>query len=313
MKDIRDMSISEIDNYGADIQEIMKDASASILNKTNMISLGDTKQELNELYDISNKHKKIMLPVVGKPLQRIRSLTTNYSKIQNRLDSINNAMEAQKERIDEHIEYMNEQIKNLDSILENLRDCENNLDVYAHELDESNLSDQTMIQAVSSRLRNINTTRIMAEQAQAEALMILAEQREAKRQLDEVIKNAIPAIQMQAVNSVGMRVNKETQEIISKSRDIIGNIVVQNAMEVKNMAEELQNNRTKSIVDDEKLIMAQGILEDALKCVTEASELEAKSNMRMIGELQEKTKHNKESIKILKNKIGKSNNITSIY
>lgn len=310
--DIRNMSIDEIDNYGSDIQENMKNASNNILAKTDMVSTGSIKQELNEMYDISTKHKKLMVPIIGKPLQKIRSLTTNYTKIQSRLDSIESNMSAQKDRIDEYIGYMIEQTESLESIVSKLRTCEQNLTEYSQELDSEIVIDDARVQAVASRLRNINATRIMAEQAHAEALMIMAEQREAKRQLDSVIRNAIPALQMQVVNTVGIRVNKETQEIISKTRDIMGNIVVQNATEVKNMAEQLQNNRTKSMVDDDKLLEAQRILEDTLKFVTEASKLEAKNNMRIVAELQDKAQSNAEYIDMLKNKIGDSNKIASI-
>lgn len=311
MKDIRKMTIDEIDNYGSEIQENIKDVSSTILDKTNMISMGSIKESLNEMYDISKKHKKLELPILGKPIQKIRSLTSNYSKIQGRIDEISNAMTSQKERIDEHIGYMSEQVNNLEYIMTNLRTCEDELMGYATELDSETVIDKAKSQAVASRLRNINATRVLAEQAQAEALMIMAEQREAKRQLDSVIKNAIPAIQMQAVNSVGIRVNKETQEIIGKARDIMGTIVVQNATEVRNMAEELQNNRTKSIIDDDKLKKAQEILENALKYVVEASELEAKSNIRMVNELKTKTQNNKKSIEILKAKVGKTDNSAS--
>lgn len=311
-KDIRNMSIDEIDNYGSDIQEKMKNTSNNILAKTDMVSTGNIKQELNEMYDISTKHKRLMVPIIGKPLQKIRNLTTNYTKIQSRLDSIESNMTAQKDRIDEYIGYMTEQTDSLDGIVENLRDCEQSLNIYAEELSNEEVVDNTRVQAVASRLRNINATRIMAEQAHAEALMIMAEQREAKRQLDSVIRNAIPAIQMQVVNTVGIRVNKETQEIISRTRDIMGNIVVQNATEVKNMAEQLQSNRTKSMVDDDKLLEAQRILEDTLKFVTEAADLEAKNNLRIVTELQDKAQSNAEYIDALKNKIGDCNKISSI-
>lgn len=309
---LRTMSVKDIDNYGADIQQTMTDTSKSILNKTNMLDLGNTKDELNELYDISNKHKRLMVPIIGKPLRKLRDLTRNYAKIQDRLDGISDAIESQKSRIDEYVGYMEEQIDNLEFILGDLRVCEANLDTYVRELDGEQNTDQTRVQIVATRLRNINTTRVIAEQAQAEAMMILAEQRESRRQLDEVIKNAIPALQIQAVNSVGIRVNKETSEIIGKAREITSNIVIQNATEVRNMAEELQKNRTKSIVDDDKLMEAQHILEEALKSVTEASKLEAGSNLRMIRDLQEKTKSNQESLGMLKNKLGESNKVASL-
>lgn len=53
MKDIRKMTIDEIDNYGSEIQENIKDVSSTILDKTNMISMGSIKESLNEMYDIS--------------------------------------------------------------------------------------------------------------------------------------------------------------------------------------------------------------------------------------------------------------------
>lgn len=302
MKNIAQMSLTEIDSYGADIQQVMTEASTNILSRANMFELGSTKDELNELYTITKKQKQLDLPVIGRPLKKFRSLTSNYSKVQTRLDSIQVKISEQQVRIDEHMGYMQEQIQNLDSVIKDVRECENELSEYSQELQGS--PDEARLQAVASRLRVINSTRVIAEQAQAEAMMIFAEQREARNQLEQVIKNAIPAIQIQAVNSIGIRVNKETHEMIDKTREIVGNIIVQNATDVRDMAIKLQNNRTNSIVDDDKLLKAQDILRDAISIVTEASKEESKTNLRMTKELRQAAEDNQIVLEQLKAKIG---------
>ena len=301
---LKTMSVSEIDNYGADIQRSMTDSSSNILDKAKMIELGSLSEELDELSDIAKKHKKL-LPILQTPLSKLRRYQNRFVKVQSRIDQIEESLENQKQKIEVHVAYMEEQICNLKTIVRDLRVCEDTLLKYSEEIKSD--TDQVRFQAVSGRLRTINNTRIIAEQAQAEALMIVCEQREAKAQLEEVIKNALPAIQIQAVNSVGIRVNKETQDIISKTRDITSNIIVQNATEVKNMAIELQKNKTKSIVDDEKLAKAQSILTEAMQVIAKASEVEAETNVRLTKSLREKAKDNQKYIDILSDRISNSN------
>ena len=298
---LKNMSISDIDTYGADIQQVMSETSTNLLNKANLVDLGDTHDSLDKLSEVVKKQKK-MLPILQTPLRKIKKLQGNFVKVQSRIDEIGNALESQQSKLDEYIIYMEEQTSNLDKVLSDLRVCEQSLQEYAQTLEDD--TDKVRYQAVSSRLRMINGTRIIAEQAQAEAMMIIGEQREAKVQLEQVIRNALPAIQIQAVNSVGIRVNKETQDIIAKTREITGQIIVQNATDVKNMAEELQKNRTKSIVDDEKLIKAQEILTEALEVVSKASAVEAETNMRLVESLSDKAKDNKRFIDELSSKLG---------
>ena len=298
---LKNMSVSDIDTYGADIQQVMSETSTNLLNKANLVDLGDTHDSLDKLSEVVKKQKK-MLPVLQTPLRKIKKFQGNFVKVQSRIDEIGNALESQQSKLDEYIIYMEEQTSNLDKVLSDLRVCEQSLQEYAQTLEDD--TDKVRYQAVSSRLRMINGTRIIAEQAQAEAMMIIGEQREAKVQLEQVIRNALPAIQIQAVNSVGIRVNKETQDIIAKTREITGQIIVQNATDVKNMAEELQKNRTKSIVDDEKLIKAQEILTEALEVVSKASAVEAETNMRLVESLSDKAKDNKRFIDELSSKLG---------
>lgn len=297
---LRKMSIDEIDTYGSDIQQVMSDASNELLNKANMVELGDTRDSLDKLSEVAKKQKK-MLPILQTPLRKLKRFQGNFIKIQSKIDEIEDALTKQKTRIDEHVDYMEKQIKNLGGVVSNLQICENSLSEYAKELEDE--PDQGRLQAVTSRLRMLNSTRIIAEQAQAEALMIVGEQREAKAQLEQVIRNALPAIQIQAVNSVGIRVNKETQDIIAKTREITGQIIVQNATDVRDMANELQANRTKSIVDDDKLIKAQEILTEALEHVMKAAETETETNKRLIKSLSEKAADNQKYINMLSDKI----------
>ena len=305
LKSIDSMNISEIEAYGADIQQVMLDTSSNLLSRANMVELGDTRDSLDKLSEVAKKQKNL-LPILKTPLRKWKRIQGNFTKIQTRIDEIGNALDIQKKRLDEHVLYMEEQSINLTNVINGLRDCENNLSNYLEVNDK--VSDSVKYQAVSSRLRMINSNRIIAEQTQAEALMIIAEQREAKSQLEQVIKNAIPAIQIQAVNSVGIRVNKETQDIINKTREITGQIILQNATDVRDMAIELQKNRTKSIVDDEKLEKAQDILNEALEFVVKAAENETDTNIRLVKSLSEKAADNQKYINILSERMDRNKN-----
>lgn len=303
---IRDMSISDIENYGADIQKIMSEASNNLLAKSTLVDLGDTRNELDKLSDVAKKQKK-MLPLLQTPLKKIKKFQGNFVKIQSKIEEIETSLEIQQNKIDEHLIFMEEQVKNLTYVVNDLKVCEDSL--YEHTKDLTNDTDQTRLQVVSSRLRMLNSTRIIAEQAQAEAIMIISEQREAKMQLEQVIKNALPAIQIQAVNSIGIRVNKETQDIIDKTREITGQILIKNATDVKDMAIALQKNRTKSIVDDDKLIKAQEILNEAIGVVVKAAENEANTNIKLVENLRAKVDESQKGIDMLSNKLDYSKEI----
>lgn len=180
-----------------------------------------------------------------------------------------------------------------------LKECEDNLIVYIEELQGENNPDQIRLQAAANRLKLITGTRVNAEQAQIEGLMIIKANQESKYQLEQVIRNVMPILKMQAVNAVGIKANKESIEIADKTRKITGELIERNATDVKNMVDKLQANRTSSVVDEEKLAKAQQILIDALESVAKASEKEAETNLKVARNLRETSMSNSDFIKSL--------------
>lgn len=297
---LRSMSIIDIESYGSNIQQAMSQTSKTLLERANMVELGGTQDKINELQDVVKKHNKL-LPILQSPLRKLRKFSNNFVKVQERLDEIEQSLTEQCDKLTSYVSYMEEQVSNLNGLAAELRVAEDSLSDYAKQL-EGIPEESLRLQSVTSRFRAITSTRVMAEQSQAEALMIVGEQREVKAQLEQVIMNALPAIHIQAVNSVGIRVTKETQDIIKKTRELTGNIIVQNANDVKTMAIELQNNRTKSVVEDDKLLKAQNILNEAMNEIINASEQEAVINKRLSDSLRERAKENKKFIERLTEK-----------
>lgn len=295
---LRSMSLKELENYGVSIQDSIGEKSSEILRKAHMSDLGNTQESLDELQDIVTKQRKL-LPTSVSPLRAIRRFAGKYEKVERRIDQINGAIEAQRNKLDEYVTYMMEQNENMGRAVISLKECEDNLIVYIEELQGENNPDQIRLQAAANRLKLITGTRVNAEQAQIEGLMIIKANQESKYQLEQVTRNVMPILKMQAVNAVGIKANKESIEIADKTRKITGELIERNATDVKNMVDKLQANRTSSVVDEEKLAKAQQILIEALESVAKASEKEAETNLKVAKNLRETSMSNSDFIKSL--------------
>lgn len=295
---LRSMSLKELENYGVSIQDSIGEKSSEILRKAHMSDLGNTQESLDELQDIVTKQRKL-LPTSVSPLRAIRRFAGKYEKVERRIDQINEAIEAQRNKLDEYVTYMMEQNENMGRAVISLKECEDNLIVYIEELQGENNPDQIRLQAAANRLKLITGTRVNAEQAQIEGLMIIKANQESKYQLEQVTRNVMPILKMQAVNAVGIKANKESIEIADKTRKITGELIERNATDVKNMVDKLQANRTSSVVDEEKLAKAQQILIEALESVAKASEKEAETNLKVAKNLRETSMSNSDFIKSL--------------
>lgn len=295
---LRDMSLKELENYGVSIQDSIGEKSSEILRKAHMSDLGTTQESLDELQDIVTKQRKL-LPTSVSPLRAIRRFAGKYEKVERRIEQINEAIEAQRNKLDEYVTYMMEQNENMGRAVISLKECEDNLIVYIEELQGENNPDQIRLQAAANRLKLITGTRVNAEQAQIEGLMIIKANQESKYQLEQVTRNVMPILKMQAVNAVGIKANKESIEIADKTRKITGELIERNATDVKNMVDKLQANRTSSVVDEEKLAKAQQILIEALESVAKASEKEAETNLKVARNLRETSMSNSDFIKSL--------------
>lgn len=294
---LRTMSLQDIDNYGASIQDMIGEKSSEILQKTNLSEINSTKESLDELQAIVDKQnkgaKKAFLPIV-------RRFTGGYVKVEKRIDSINDALIEQKNKLDKYVTYMVEQSDSIKKAVETLRQYEDTLQTYADELDVEGDTDQIRLQAVANRLKLITGTRVNAEQALIESLMIIKANQESKYQLCQVVQNVMPVLKMQAVNAIGIKANQESIEIAEKTRKITGDLIEKNAVEVKDMVTKLQTNRTSNIIDSDKLNNAQQILIDAIESVAKASEQEAKANLDVVVSLRENAKINEKYINALK-------------
>ena len=295
---LRGMSLKELENYGVSIQDSIGEKSSEILRKAHMSDLGTTQESLDELQDIVTKQRKL-LPTSVSPLKAIRRFAGKYEKVERRIEQINEAIEAQRNKLDEYVTYMMEQNENMGKAVISLKECEDNLIVYIEELQGENNPDQIRLQAAANRLKLITGTRVNAEQAQIEGLMIIKANQESKYQLEQVTRNVMPILKMQAVNAVGIKANKESIEIADKTRKITGELIERNATDVKNMVDKLQANRTSSVVDEEKLAKAQQILIEALESVAKASEKEAETNLKVARNLRETSMSNSDFIKSL--------------
>lgn len=295
---LRGMSLKELENYGVSIQDSIGEKSSEILRKAHMSDLGNTQESLDELQDIVTKQRKL-LPTSVSPLRAIRRFAGKYEKVERRIDQINEAIEAQRNKLDEYVTYMMEQNENMGRAVISLKECEDNLTVYIEELQGEDNPDQIRLQAAANRLKLITGTRVNAEQAQIEGLMIIKANQESKYQLEQVTRNVMPILKMQAVNAVGIKANKESIEIADKTRKITGELIERNANDVKNMVDKLQANRTSSVVDEEKLAKAQQILIEALESVAKASEKEAETNLKVARNLRETSMSNSDFIKSL--------------
>ena len=291
---LREMSIKQIDNYGTNIQEVIGSKSSEILEQTKMSELNGIKENIDELAEVTSKQKKLLSKSLV--VRKINSFRSNYSKVQSKIDTITKSLEDQQDNLDRYLNYMMEQEETLRDAVDKLRVYEDTLCTFVDELQAENSEDQVKLQVASNRMKLISGTRVNAEQAQIEVLMLIRENQEAKYQIQQIVQNVVPILKMQAVNSVGIRVNKESMEIAEKTRKITGEIIEKNARDINQMAKDLQKNRTRGIVDENVLIKAQDTLAEAIDVVTKASEVEAQTNIELTKSLRKKAEDNKKHI-----------------
>lgn len=290
---LKSMSISEIDKYGSDIQKMISDKSCEILEKTRMSELSGIRDGIEELNEVAGKQRN-MIPVLKTPIRKLKHFRSGFEKVQSKIDDVTTSLEQQSELISQSIEDMSRQCENMEKATKELKVKEDSLLVYAEKLKDD--TNKVKLQAISNRLSLISGTRVNAEQAQLEALMIIKSQQESKYQLEKVIQNVIPILKMQAVNAIGIKVNKETIKIMKRTKEITGKIIEKNAQDVKEMVTDLQVNRTSSVIDESKLISAQQMLNEAMEIVAKASEDEANINLRIATEIRENAKDNEKRI-----------------
>ena len=292
-----EMDLKEIGEYGVNIQSSIDVNCTNILNNVKVADLGDTGEKLDELQLIANKQSKAL----NSPFKflKLSKITDKYVKAQDRIDNITGAISVQKNKLDEIIDSMMEQVNNLNKATSELKECENSLNEYIDYLKEKEDPDQTRLQAVSNRLKLITSSRVNAEQANIQALMIIKSNQESQYQLNEVIQNVVPILKMQAINSIGIQANKDAIDIANRTKKITGELILKNANDIKDLATELENNRNSSPIDDAKLKEAQNILRSAIDIVSQASALEAENNIRISKELAESAQMNTEYIQKL--------------
>lgn len=296
---VKAMSLKQIDEYGSTIQDMIGSKSTAILQKATVNDTGATmKKGLDDLQDVVDKQRK-MLPTSKSPMRLFRKFTANYTKVEKRIDDISDVLNEHKEKLDKYVQYMMEQSQGLGEAVKTLRKYEGALAEYAKELELADDPDQIRLQAVASRLKIITSTRINAEQAQVESLMIIKANQESKYQLEQVVQNVMPILKMQAVNAIGIKANQESLEIAERTKKITGDLIERNAADVKSMVDKLQSNRTSGVIDEDKLMSAQHTLQEAIKTVMEASEKEAKANMEISKRLRENSGFTEQHIKDL--------------
>lgn len=298
LKNIDKLSIKELESFGTNIQSEIDNNCTTLLNSVRVSDLGDTGDKLDELQSIANKQKQIMLP---GPLKKfsLTKITNKYIKAQDKIDNITTSIEKQRDHLTVVIDGMIEQATNLSNATSELKNCEAQLNAYVDYLQEKQDPDQIRLQVAANRLKLITSSRVNAEQANLQALMIIKSNQESQYQLNEVIQNVVPILKMQAINSIGIQANKDAVSIANKTKKITGELIVKNANDIKDLANELEKNRNSSPIDEQKLQEAQDILTSAIQTVNKASLLEAENNIKVSKKLAESAAMNQTYIKAL--------------
>lgn len=296
--DMEKLSLKELEQYGTNIQSEIDTNCTNLLNSVTASQLGDTGEKLDELQLVANKQKKMLLP---GPLRKftLTNITNKYTKAQDKIDNITTSIVQQRDHLNVIIEEMINQTTNLKNAASKLKAVENELTEYTTYLKDKDDADQIRLQIASNRLKLITSSRVNAEQANIQALMIIASNQESQYQLNEVIQNVVPILKMQAINSIGIKANKDAIEIANKTKKITGELIVKNANDIKDLANELENNRNSSPIDEMKLQQAQTILSSAIESITKASAMEIDNNLKISKQLSETAQNNQKYIEIL--------------
>lgn len=281
---LANMTIEEIDNYGRDIQTNISEQMDTILSNTKLIDANATGKKAGQLSLVTDKSTRSLQ--MAAPLIKINKMLGRYDSAERQIDSINTAIMSNKENLDSVLYALYDSKASLDSNIEQLSNYADNLESYLSDLQSEAIPDGLRIQAVANRLKVITTLKVTTGQIRDSTSLLISENKEISRQLEDVIAQVTPMFKMMLVNTLAIKVQNRSLNLQKITKTLLNNSIIESAKEIQIAADQAIENRNTSIVNPESIEEANRILQATVKKVVESSMNETEINLEVVKRLQ---------------------------
>lgn len=285
IKELDALTIKDIEAYGTDIQVSINETMSGILKQSRVIDMGQAGERLKELAEVSKSSKKTL--ALKGPLATLSRITGKYEKLESQMDQLEKNVDDTVNKLQltlYNLEMNNEALTNY---VTTLKEKEEALSIYASVLEERRDPDQARLQVTVRRLKDITTTRMMAEQNRIASAMNLQENKEATRQIADIKMNIIPIIKMQLINKVSSKIVSEAMEVKKSIYGYTNELMQMSAEDLDKTAEDLIEARTTSAYDIANFDKACGMMIKTIEKVAQSANTETQKNKEIIRRMQE--------------------------
>ena len=288
-EELRKMSLTSIEEYGANIQLTISDQMDKMLHDTRCINLEQTGKVLSDLSVESNNITK-KLSVVDKlpSMLKVSKWLARYDSIEHRIETLEQGIVEEKARLSSTLNGMYESLQFMREGLQALEKCEAELQemVEFYKTKDSD-DDGLKLQAAVNRLKLITTTIAVVKQECAKTVLIIKENKEVTAQLSEAVDNLIPILKITMLNVIGAKTNEEAIKLKKGLAKVANQSIIANAKQIEKTADDLIEGRTKPLIEVKTIQEANAILQSAITKVKDSATVEVQTNLDAINQLQE--------------------------
>ena len=288
-EELRKMSLTSIEEYGANIQLTISDQMDKMLHDTRCINLEQTGKVLSDLSVESNNITK-KLSVVDKlpSMLKVSKWLARYDSIEHRIETLEQGIVEEKARLSSTLNGMYESLQFMREELQALEKCEAELQemVEFYKTKDSD-DDGLKLQAAVNRLKLITTTIAVVKQECAKTVLIIKENKEVTAQLSEAVDNLIPILKITMLNVIGAKTNEEAIKLKKGLAKVANQSIIANAKQIEKTADDLIEGRTKPLIEVKTIQEANAILQSAITKVKDSATVEVQTNLDAINQLQE--------------------------
>lgn len=282
------LSLSNIEDYGSDIQLSISDQMSKMLHETRCIDLEKTGKSLSDLSVETNAISKKMSVIEKLPsLFKVSKWLARYDNIEHRIQSLEDGINSEKIRLNTTLNGLHESLQFMRDKLNDLEICQQELYSMVDYFKSNDADDDGLkLQAASNRLKLITTTIAVVKQECAKTVLIIKENKEVSAQLAEAADNLVPLFNVMMLNVLGAKTNAEAVQLKRNLSKVANDIVVKNAKQIEQTADDLIKGRTEPLIKAETIKEANNILQSAITKVQQSASSEVKSNLDSVAQLQ---------------------------
>lgn len=278
------LTIEELDNFGRDIQTSISEEMDLILSNTKLLdsnSTGRKAGELSLLGDRSTRSLKLAAPII-----KFNKMIGRYDSAERQIDTINDSILKNKDNLDTVLYALYNSKQSLESNISKLTKSTDRLEGYISDLKIRANPDSIRVQSAVNRMKVLTTLKVTTEQILGSTVLLIQENKEISRQLEDVIAQVTPMFKMMLVNTLAIKTQNRSLNLQKITKNILNDLMVSSAKEIQTAANQAIENRNTSIIDPEAIEEANKILQDTVKKVITSSYNETEINTEVIKRLQ---------------------------